>query len=312
MRRSNFTLPPLTSLRAFEAVSRLGSVKLASEYLNVTPSAISHQIRALESHFSVRLFKASGRELQLTEEGAIYAPAVIRAFADLLRANELLAGAGTRPVIRVSATPTFALLAALPGLDAFKRSYPRFELRLEARLSQPHLDEKLYDAAVVIGRPPFAGLFAQRLFRSRIMPLAHPQLWARSGPVKTVEDLAGLPLIDYTGAPITWRSWLRKLGLPKSDDADEPYLISDSLLTAIQMAECAKGVILAPFPLLIPKVTAGLLCRPSLDFPCVIGDSDFYAIGRLETEHSPRMSALRKWLMTISAKLESESQAGGY
>ena len=75
MSNAQLSLPPLASLRAFEAVARSGSVKLASESLNLTPSAISHQIRTLEAHFGVQLVQRSGRGISLTESGAIYATA---------------------------------------------------------------------------------------------------------------------------------------------------------------------------------------------------------------------------------------------
>lgn len=312
MQRISSSLPPLASLRAFEAVSRLGSVKLASEYLNVTPSAISHQLRTLETHFGVQLIQMKGRHICLTDEGAIYAPAIIHAFADLFRANDLLSRFRSRPAINVCAPPTFAMLAALPHLDQFNSTNARFDLRLEARNSKPHFDEDLYDAAVCVGKPPFEGWFAHRLFKSRIVPLAHRKVWEKFGPIDTASDLARMPLIDFRGAPIVWHRWIREIDPSCDCKKEEPYLISDSLLTAIQMAESEMGVVLAPFPLIVPKVSAGLLCGPSRRFPYVKGESDFYFVGRIAVEHSAKVIAVQKWLVAISRKLELEAQSLGY
>ena len=134
MSNAQLSLPPLASLRAFEAVARSGSVKLASESLNLTPSAISHQIRTLEAHFGVQLVQRSGRGIALTESGAIYATAVLNAFSELFRAGDLLDDRKRGRIVRVSVTPTFAMLAALPHLEKFRVDNPG--LRSEARSKQ--------------------------------------------------------------------------------------------------------------------------------------------------------------------------------
>ena len=133
MSNAQLSLPPLASLRAFEAVARSGSVKLASESLNLTPSAISHQIRTLEAHFGVQLVQRSGRGIALTESGAIYATAVLNAFSELFRAGDLLDDRKRGRIVRVSVTPTFAMLAALPHLEKFRVDNPGLDLRLEAK-----------------------------------------------------------------------------------------------------------------------------------------------------------------------------------
>jgi len=311
MQRSSSSLPPLASLRAFEAVSRLGSVKLASEYLNVTPSAISHQLRTLEAHFGIQLIQIKGRNIALTDEGAIYAPAIIRAFADLFRANELLDGALKDPLIHVSTTPTFAMLGALPYLEKFYAENPKLDLRLEARNADLDFDGDLFDAAVCIGTPPFQGMSAHRLFNSRLIPLAHPDLWEKFGPIRNAQDLARMPLIEFQGAPLLWRPWLSEIDPTLDHNKEEPYLISDSLLTAIQMAESGLGVILGPFPLIVSKVSAGILRPAAVKFPPPKSEVDFYFVCRNVVEHTSKIKAARKWLIEIANSLEIEAKKFG-
>jgi len=307
MQRSSSSLPPLASLRAFEAVSRLSSVKLASEYLNVTPSAISHQLRALEAHLGVQLIQIKGRRIRLTEEGAIYAPAITQVFSDLFRANVLLEGRRDDSLVHVSTTPTFALLAALPHLDSFAKANPKIELRLETRNTNLDFDVDEFDAAVCVGRPPCPGLFAHRLSNSRMVPLAHPKLWEKFAPIKTAGDIARMPLIDFCGTPILWHRWLQDADPTRDTSKDHPYLISDSLLTAIQMAESGMGVILGPSPLIAPKVMAGPLRASPHRFTSIKTGNDFYFVCRTAIEESSKVKAVQKWLISISKKLELEA-----
>jgi len=312
MQRISSSLPPLASLRAFEAVSRLGSVKLASEYLNVTPSAVSHQLRALEAHFGVQLIQIKGRHVRLTDEGAIYAPAIIQAFADLFRANELLEGFRKDPVVHVITTPTFAMLAALPHLEDFRNANPKLDLRLEARNTSLNVDADLFDAAVCVGSPPFEGLTAYRLFNSRMVPLAHQKLWDKFAPIKTAGDLAQMPLIDFRGTPALWHKWLHQYDPTFDIQKDQPYLVSDSLLTAIQMAESGMGVILGPLPLLIPRVVSGALCAPHIPSFNFGGASDFYFVCGSTVEGSLKVKAVQKWLVNVAERLELEAKRLGF
>jgi LysR family glycine cleavage system transcriptional activator len=310
MQKSTSSLPPLASLRAFEAVSRLGSVRIASEFLKVTPSAISHQLRVLEGHFGVQLIKLTGRTISLTAEGAIYAPIVIRAFSELFRANELLERRQRDPLIRVSVTPTFATLAALPHLEAFRVANPHVDLRLEARNTTLDFERELIDAAVCVGNPPFPGLSSHRLFWSKMMPLAHPKLWKKFEPIETAKDLARMPLIEFNTAAAFWQKWFAVID--PTIRADEPYLSSDSLLTAIQMAEAGMGVILAPFPLIVSKVINGALCPSTMNPRTSPSEMDFYFVYQSVNEGSPKIRIIHRWLKGIAKNLETEAQKTGF
>jgi LysR family transcriptional regulator, glycine cleavage system transcriptional activator len=302
---SSPALPPLASLRAFEAIARFGSVKLASESLNLTPSAISHQLRALEAHFGVQLVERNGRNIALTESGAVYAAAVLNAFNELFRASDLLDVRKRDRVVRVSVTPTFAMLAALPHLEQFRKASSNLDLRLEARNTTVDFAKDGIDAAVQLGTPPVPGLIFHRLLRSRVAPCAAPIFLERFGPISTVRDLSRLPLIEFSTVPNSWRAWFQV------NDPDlssvEPELLGDSLLTALQMARSGMGVILAPFPLVSPMITSGALKALTLWPSFKLGSRDFYFTYRKVHEASSRIKAVHKWLKVIARDLEAES-----
>lgn len=298
-------LPPLASLRAFEAVAKFGSVKLASEHLNLTPSAISHQIRTLETHFGIQLVKRSGRSIALTENGSVYATAVLSAFNELFRASDLLDLRRRDKIVRVSVTPTFATLAALPQLASFRTSNANLDLRLEARNTPVNFENDPIDAAVQIGAPPFPGLIFHRLLRSRTVPCADRRLIEKHGPIRNAEDLAKLPLIEFATAPGSWRDWFRERA-PELSSID-PELLGDSLLTGIQMARSGMGAILAPFPLVASMITSGALTAITLWPPMPMTIRDFYFTYRKVDAASEKIKAVHKWLKLASRDLEAES-----
>jgi len=309
MSNAQLTLPPLASLRAFEAVARSGSVKLASESLNLTPSAISHQIRTLESHFGVQLVQRSGRGIALTESGAIYAAAVLNAFSELFRAGDLLDDRKRGRIVRVSVTPTFAMLAALPHLEQFKVDNPGLDLRLEANNSLVDFERDNVNAAVQLGEPPFNGLAFHRLFKSRVAPCAEQKLLERFEPIRRSHDLAKMPLNKFNTAPDSWQRWFSEMEPELA--SREPDLIGDSLLTGMQMARSGMGVILAPFPLASPMITSGALSVVKLWGSLQMGLRDFYFTYRKVDASSEKIKAVHKWLKVIVKDLEAESETLG-
>src|SRR5712692_7658086 len=127
------SLPPLHALHAFEAAARHLSFAQAAAELNLTPSAISHQIRHLEESLGSRLFERRHRSLELTPIGRIYAPLVRSAFDQLAQATALIGGAGParHNVLTISCMPSFAMAWLIPRLPSFQAAQPAIEVRLD-------------------------------------------------------------------------------------------------------------------------------------------------------------------------------------
>lgn len=304
MQRSRSSIPPLSTLRSFEAAVRLGSFKAAAEDLSLTQSAISHQISSLETHFRAKLFVRQGNKVVLTKDGAIYGASILKAFAELSRGGEALLNKERREIVRVSASPSFATFAALPYLDKFRSINGSLDLRLEARNTNVDFDIESIDAAIQVVGPPFRGLHAHRLFRSKLAPLAHPDLCKKFAPLKTAKDLARMPLIELNNIPGMWEQWFAKAD--RKIKLNDLSLSSDSLLAAIQMAEAGLGVVLSPFPLTASAVTSGRLksiFRPSLPME----KSDFHLVYRKEDANTAKIKAVRRWLKDVVAELEQRA-----
>ena len=143
-----FRLPPLSSLRVFEAAARHNSFRKAAEELNLTASAVSHGIQTLESWLGVELFHRESRGLRLTGAGEIYAPLVNQALSVLAKATEQIPGRKATGTLSVSSAPTFANKILLPRLEKFAADFP--DIRVSIDTSQRLVDLTLDDFDIAI------------------------------------------------------------------------------------------------------------------------------------------------------------------
>jgi LysR family transcriptional regulator, glycine cleavage system transcriptional activator len=306
MQRSRSSLPPLSTLRAFEAAVRLGSFKAAAEDLRLTQSAISHQVHSLETHFRRKLFVRVGNKLALTKQGEAYGASILKAFSEMSRAGEGLLGRTGSEILRVSASPSFAAFAALPHIEKLKAINTALDVRLEARNTGVDFETESIDAAIQVGVPAERSLNAHRIFRSKLAPLAHPDLCGKYAPIRTERDVARMPLIELNNIPGLWEHWFAqaKLGIKLPD----LILSSDSLLAALQMAEAGVGVVLGPLPLVAPLVSSGRLTV--LLPPRMLPEApDFHLVYRKEDASAARIKSIRRWLKEIVAALERQAAA---
>ena len=143
-----FRLPPLSSLRVFEAAARHNSFRKAADELNLTASAVSHGIQTLENWLGVELFYRETRGLRLTSAGEVYAPLVNQALSVLAKATDQLPGRKATGTLSVSSAPTFANKILLPRLGKFIAQFP--DIRVTIDTSQGLVDLTLDDFDIAI------------------------------------------------------------------------------------------------------------------------------------------------------------------
>lgn len=215
-------IPPVQALLAFEAVARLRSVTLAAAELNVTPSAVSHRMRQLESQLGLRLFAARGDYLPSTE-GAAYLARVREARAALqppARAGDGAAGtAATR--LRVAVTPTFSRQLLLPRLALFRHAYPDIELILQVTIPVANVTAEDADIELRFGTGPFADRESMHLLSDDVCPVCSPEYLSAAGPFddgfETQESIVRAHLIRTPLEP--WRTWFRACGVALPEPA---------------------------------------------------------------------------------------------
>src|ERR1700737_1118696 len=208
-------LPSLNGLRAFEAAARHLSFTNAASELNVTQTAITHQIKRLGEELGIRLFVPQNRALALTPEAKEYLPGVRAAFNDLRLATDRLLRKDNDHVITVSTLASLAAKWLLPRLSAFQETHPGIDVRITTSTGLVDFKSGDADAAIRYGRGQWPGVRAEWLMADELFPVCSPTLLNGNKPLKCPEDLSDHVLLHTSNANSDdWRLWLTAAGLP--------------------------------------------------------------------------------------------------
>ncbi|MGC4012226.1 MAG: LysR substrate-binding domain-containing protein [Pseudomonas sp.] len=229
-------VPPLSALRSFEAVARLGSVTLAASELHVTHSAISQQVRLLESLLGITLLQREGRGVRLSEEGRLYALQIRGALRDIAEATRLAKARPGEDELVVALTPSFGQKWLLPRLPGFRATYPQYRLRLLASLEVMDLRQGLADVAIRIGQGHWEGLAQEHLFEDEMVVIGAPGFNGGRLP-RTPEEILCCPRV--TGFE-SWLGWCQAAGVAVPQESAE-FVVNDSNLS-IEAVRLGQGI----------------------------------------------------------------------
>jgi LysR family transcriptional regulator, glycine cleavage system transcriptional activator len=292
-------LPSLNGLRAFEAAARHLSFTQAASELNVTQTAISHQIRRLEEELGLRLFIRKNRALALTPQARDYLPGVRAAFNDLRLATDRLLRKEDDKVLTVSTLASLAAKWLLPRLAAFQEAHPGIDVRITTSTALVDFKNGDVDAAIRYGRGNWPGLRAEWLMADEGFPVCSPALLAGKRPLRTPEDLRDHVLLHTSNANYDdWRLWLTAAGLP-SDISKQPGITFDLILMTVQAAIDGIGIAMGRTSYVQDDIAKGRLVVPfNIALPAEAG---FYLVSPEGAAEPPKLKAFRQWL-TASAK----------
>lgn len=286
-------LPPLSSLRFFEAAGRHLSFKLAAAELHVTPSAVSHGIVALEQAVGVALFVRGPRSLSLTPEGAEYLPYVTEALSLIAIGTQRLPHGAARRGIAVSCAPTLASRWLLPRLGAFGAMQPGVNVSVDTSRRRVGFPMDGFDFAIRMSRTPAAGASWTRLFGERLVPVCSPAyretLRDKAGRV----DLRRATLIHATPASEEWRDWLERTDMAGIDPSGGMRV--DTIQLAFEAATVGLGVALGRRPLVDRDLASGALVE--CDSETIDADSAYWLISSEAVERRRDLLAFRSWLI---------------
>src|SRR6478672_12543009 len=287
-------LPSLNGLRAFEAAARHMSFTLAASELNVTQTAISHQIRRLEEELGIRLFIRQNRALALTPEARDYLPGVRAAFNDLRLATDRLLRRDDDKVLTLSTLASLAAKWLLPRLTDFQEQHPGIDVRITTSTSLVDFQRDNVDAAIRYGRGQWPGLRADWLMADELFPVCSPALLNGNKPLKCPEDLRDHVLLHTSNANSDdWRLWLTAAGLP-ADLSKQPGITFDMIFMTIQAAIDGIGVAMGRTSYVRDDITKGRLVVPfKIALPA---DAGFYLVSPEGRREAPKLSAFRQWL----------------
>lgn len=293
-------LPPLTAVRYFEAAARHLSFTRAAQELNVTHSAISHQIKALEEWLGVPLFRRLNRALALTEAGQAYLGPVRDAFEHLADGTRAVRARDQTGALTVSTMPSFAAKWLVPRLRSFREAYPEIDVRLSATEKLVDLARDTdVDCAIRYGRgPTWPGCDSELLIDEDFSPVCSPKLLEGPIPLRTPQDLAEHTLLqDYDWRVDLWDRWMMAAGVTFA--VRRPALSFNSSNLMIQAAIDGLGVALTQGVLSGDDLAAGRLVRP---FELTVTtESAYFFVTARGAASRPKVAAFRGWLFAETA-----------
>ncbi len=288
-------LPPLNSLKCFEAAGRLLSFTGAAHELNVTQAAISHQIKVIEQFLGVSLFERYPRRLALTEQGKQLLPEVTEAFDRVSSAIGALGQEQFSNMISVRLGPSFAARWLSPRLKYFWLQYPEIDLCLFHAANAPtDFEREEIDIAVTYGKGDWSGVVADRLLSLDFFPVCTPAFLHNDKPLTEIENLRYYTLLhdaDYAN----WRDWLGLAGL--DDILAEKGTIIDDTNVLIQAAIDGQGIALGSTAFVQDLLDSGRLVKPfELD---LVNDFAYYVVCPESHLKNPAVNAFKEWLLSL-------------
>ncbi|GEP54212.1 transcriptional regulator GcvA [Reyranella soli] len=284
-----YRLPPLNSLRLFEAAGRHLSFKAAADELNLTPSAISHGVLTLEAWLGVDLFLRGNRALTLTAAGAAYLPQVRSALEMIVGATNAVPGRKPTGRLAVSVSPTFGVRWLLPRLVRFSDRYPDIEVSVDTSHRLVEFPRDGVDVAIRMGRGDWPGLDACCLVRETLVPVCAPRLAAQ---IKSADDLGGKVLLHVVDAREDWAAWSKLADVELPPPVRGPRF--DTIQMALEAAAAGLGIAMGRLPLVEAELAAGQLVAvlgpPRL---CATG---YWLVTEGQSRTRPEVTAFRKWI----------------
>jgi LysR family glycine cleavage system transcriptional activator len=284
-------LPPLNPLRAFEAAARHGSVLLAASEMHVTPSAVSHQIRALELALDVPLFRRLHRGIELTPAGETYYLSISPLMRQIGHATEQLRPRRAPAVLHICGYATFTMRWLIPRLVQFHALHPEVEVRVRTVMEDIDFSRSPYDAAIRSGSNDWPGLRSICLAPIRFVPVCSPRLLAACGPIRQPRDLSRKMLLHSMARPDAWRRWLHHACGERVDVAGGIVFENSGL--CYQAALEGLGVALAQEVLVQDELAAGTLVRV---FDTLLDEGESYYFVAPRSSRSHVLAPFEEWL----------------
>lgn len=299
-------LPPLNALRAFEAAARHLSFTRAAEELNVTQAAISHQMKTLEDHLGVPLFRRLNRALLLTDAGQTLFPVVRDALDQLTEATAQLTASETGGALTVSTLPSFAVKWLVPRMSHFLDRYRDIDLRISAKEYLADFARDGIDVAIRFGGGSWAGVRSEWIADEALTPVCSRSLASR---LQTPADLARVTLLHEEMLPLAsfpvWKDWLAAAGVSGVDASRGPRFSHTHLM--LQSAMDGRGVALGQTVLAGDDLRSGRLVAPfDLRLPTGFG---YYICCPPTASNRPKIQAFREWVLDEMGEAAARSSA---
>ena len=297
-------LPPLKALQAFESAGRHLSFTAAASELNVTPGAISQQIRLLEEFLELKLFRRLNRAIALTDDGQLFLPMIASGFEQFHEAVNLLQQRHCEGPLTITSAPSFISKWLIPRLSSFKALHPNIDVRIDTsdRLVDFTLED--IDVGIRFGDGEYPELASVFLFSFDLIPVCSPELLRDGKRLKEVSDLRNFTLLHSNHDELDpgWPDWAMWLKVVDAEDVDTSHGISfNNSDQLFQAAIDGQGVALLANVMADPEVAAGRLVQPfSTRLPVHMS---YHLVTSPRKATIDKVRAFREWILDQSAYL---------
>lgn len=293
-------LPPLAALRALEAAARHRSFTRAAHELNVTQSAISHQIRNLESLWGQKLFERGTRPLTLSKCGAEIVPIARDFFEQLSATIESFSVEDLPGPLKISTLESFALTWLVPRLGDFYDHYPEIDVWISTKDDLIDFAVEDVDLGIRFGKGNYPSLHSRLLFHEYVFPVCSTQLLNRMGAPERPTDLKRFPLLQVVDDAMSsqWEAWISAAGVPDLPLDEGPRFPNTNM--ALQAAVAGQGVALARSAHVDGGLSAAGLTR-LFDVVCP-ATSAYYLVCPDGAQSRPRIAAFLRWIEAEAAR----------
>lgn len=306
MVRRYYNLPSLTALAAFEASARQMSFKAAAAELNVTPGAVSRQIKALEEEIGVQVLRRDHGRVNLTSEGEELYAVLARGFSEASETFHRIRSGNRQLSVTLACSNAFASLWLMRHMGAFWRAHPEIAVNHLISDNAARYRGADVDLRIRYGSGAWADETAVLLFRERIFPVAGPG-YARQHAGVPADKLSDLQLLHVEGVDPEWTDWqefLRRVGIKHGPLLGRRF---NNFAILLQAAQDDQGLALGWERLIEPLIKEGKLVR----FTDLVIDAPgaYYLTWNENRAIAPAAEALRAWLLE-TARCQADSQLG--
>lgn len=297
-------LPPLKSLQAFEAAGRHLSFTEAAHELNVTPGAVSQQIRVLEEFLEIKLFKRMNRVIVLSDAGQLFLPMISTGFEQFNEAVNLVRQKRSDGPLTITSAPSFVSKWLIPRLSRFKALHPGIDVRIDTSDRLVDFTHEDIDVGIRFGDGVYPELDTVFLFSFDLIPVCSPELLREGKGLKKVSDLKNYTLLhsNYDELDPGWPDWAMWLKVVNAEGVDSDHGIyfnqSDLLF---QAAMDGQGIALLASVMAEPEIAAGRLVQPfDVRLPVKL---NYHLVTTPQKASIKKVAAFRDWVLAESSYL---------
>lgn len=285
-------LPSIASLRALEALDRLGSATAVAEELSQTQSAVSRQLQALETQLGTELILRERKKMRLTPAAQDYVAEIRAALQQIAQASLKLQVNPDGGSLNLAILPTFGMRWLVPRLAEFARLHPEVTINMSTRLHRFNFGLEPFDAAIHYGKPDWVGTDHLKLLEEQVLPVCAPDLIAQD-TIAHPRDLLSFPLLQIQTRPYAWSQWFASYGVEAQGITGTVY---DQFTTITQAAIHGLGIALLPDYLAQPELQSGRLVAAYGTATRSLGS--YFLIWPQEKSRNKSLRVFRDWLVS--------------